>query len=216
MPAKSSAAVPRRRASCSSHPPAAPTAAPTPAPMSSSTAALPGPSALSRPAAAAAPAIATMTTGVAMPSLRPLSTVISWRIRDGTAGLVTTGTPECGVGRGQRRADEQGQPEPELGEEPGGQGPPEHDRQGQADAQQPHVAAHVPAQLLERQAGGVGEEHPHQGDLDQRGDTLRGRRAMDQPGPGQGRADSGEHDRSGQVRLLQPRRHQRPREQERR
>ena len=95
MPANSSPAVPRRRASCSSHPPRAPAAAPTPAPMSSSTAALPGAAALSSPAAAAAPAIATITTGVAMPSLRPLSTVISWRIRDGTAGFVTTGIPRA-------------------------------------------------------------------------------------------------------------------------
>ena len=84
------------------------------------------------------------------------------------------GYSECGVGRGKRRADEEGQPEPELGKEPGGQGPPEHNRQRQADSQQPHVAAHVPAQLLERQAGGVGEEHPHQGDLDNRGDSSPG------------------------------------------
>ena len=181
--------------------------------MSSSTAALPGPSALSRPAAAAAPAIASMTTGVAMPSLRPLSTVISWRIRDGTAGFVTTGIPSAASVGASAAPTRRASHEPELGEEPGGQGPPEHNRQRQADSQQPHVAAHVPAQLLERQAGGVGEEHPHQGDLDNRGDSRRGRRAIDQPGPGQGRADSGEHDGSGQVRLLQPRRNQRPREQ---
>jgi hypothetical protein len=55
----------------------------------------PTPSAPARPSADAAPAIATMTTGVAIPSLRPLSTVISRRIREGTAGLVTTGTPSA-------------------------------------------------------------------------------------------------------------------------
>ena len=39
--------------------------------------------------------MASMTTGVAIPSLRPLSTVISRRIREGTAGLVTTGMPSA-------------------------------------------------------------------------------------------------------------------------
>jgi hypothetical protein len=36
-----------------------------------------------------------MTTGVAIPSLRPLSTVMSRRTRDGTVGFVTTGTPNA-------------------------------------------------------------------------------------------------------------------------
>ena len=42
-----------------------------------------------------APAMATRTIGVAIPSLRPLSTVISRRTRAGTTGLVTTGTPSA-------------------------------------------------------------------------------------------------------------------------
>jgi hypothetical protein len=36
-----------------------------------------------------------MTTGVAIPPFRPLSTVIRRRTRDGTASLVTTGTPRA-------------------------------------------------------------------------------------------------------------------------
>ena len=44
---------------------------------------------------AATPAIATMTMGVAIPSLRPLSTVRSRRTREGTTVLVTTGTPSA-------------------------------------------------------------------------------------------------------------------------
>ena len=39
--------------------------------------------------------MASMTTGVTMPSLRPLSTVMRRRIRSGTAGFVTTGTPSA-------------------------------------------------------------------------------------------------------------------------
>jgi hypothetical protein len=49
----------------------------------------------SSPAAAAAPAIAIMTTAVAMPSLRPFSTVMRCRMRDDTRGLVTTGMPRA-------------------------------------------------------------------------------------------------------------------------
>jgi hypothetical protein len=36
-----------------------------------------------------------MTTGVAIPSFRPLSTVINRRVLDGTAGSLTTGVPSA-------------------------------------------------------------------------------------------------------------------------
>ena len=94
MPLNSSAAHPARRAHRSRPPPPAPTAMPTTTPIASSSTACPGPAPPS-PSTEAAPAIARTTTGVAIPSLRPLSTVISRRIRDGTALFVTTGTPSA-------------------------------------------------------------------------------------------------------------------------
>jgi hypothetical protein len=94
MPANPSAAHPARRAHRSRPPPPAPTATPTTTPIASSSSACPGPTPPS-PSTEAAPAIARTTTGVAIPSLRPLSTVISRRIRDGTALFVTTGIPSA-------------------------------------------------------------------------------------------------------------------------
>ncbi len=86
-PAKPSTAQPRRRATFTSRPPAPPTATPTNMPTASSVTVAAGPwPASSLPVAA--PARAIRTTGVAIPSLRPLSTLIRRRILAGTAELV--------------------------------------------------------------------------------------------------------------------------------
>ena len=72
----------------------------------------------SSPSADAAPASATRTTGVTIPSLSPLSTVISRRIRDGHDRVGDDGDAERRVGGRQRRADQQRQPHAQPGEQP--------------------------------------------------------------------------------------------------
>ena len=77
-----------------SHPPPAPTATPIASPIASSSSAATGPL-WAASSVAATPAIATSTTGVAIPSLSPLSTLISRRIRAGTAGLTIMLAPSA-------------------------------------------------------------------------------------------------------------------------
>ena len=77
-----------------SQPPPPPTAAPISRPSASSATAVPGP-VLAACSAVAAPAMATSTSGVAIPSLRPLSTLISRRILAGTAGLTIMPAPRA-------------------------------------------------------------------------------------------------------------------------
>src|SRR5690242_13318672 len=67
---------------------------PTSTPSASSAAAAPGPT-LAACSAVAAPAMATTTTGVAIPSLSPLSTLSSRRILAGTAGFTITPAPRA-------------------------------------------------------------------------------------------------------------------------
>ena len=175
---------PARRARRSSQPPPKPTAMPTPAPISSSTAALPASSALSE-------ACGGGRAGDREHDDRGGDAVVEAAL-DGDQladarrhhRVRHHGHPQRGVGGGQRRADEQGQPQPERREEPGGQAPPEHDRS--AAGRWPAAARSGPtsrAQLMHAEAGGVGEQHPHQGDLDQRRDRLRRRGAWTSPAP---------------------------------
>src|ERR1700749_4639617 len=76
-----------------SRPPRPPAAAPTRRPTASSATAAAGPCPAWPPPAA--PASATDTNGVAIPSLRPLSTLISRRILAGTSGLAIMPAPSA-------------------------------------------------------------------------------------------------------------------------
>src|SRR5580693_3581037 len=93
-PAKPPSAHPRRRATFTTKPPAPPASPPTSTPSASSATAAPGPM-LAACSAVAAPAMATKTTGVAIPSLSPLSMLSSRRIRAGTAGFTITPAPRA-------------------------------------------------------------------------------------------------------------------------
>src|SRR5580693_887269 len=93
-PAKPPSAHPRRRATFTTKPPAPPASPPTSTPSASSATAAPGP-VLAACSAVAAPAMATKTTGVAIPSLSPLSMLSSRRIRAGTAGFTITPAPRA-------------------------------------------------------------------------------------------------------------------------
>ena len=95
MPAASVEVQPLSRAIRSSAPPPPPTANPTALPIASSTSALLGEASGKLPAAAAAPAMQKVTTGVARPSFKPLSTLSARLIRIGTWGSATTGAPRA-------------------------------------------------------------------------------------------------------------------------
>ncbi len=73
-------------------PTAAPTASPIPISRSANCAQCPG---VSRLAPAAASATSAVTTGRTMPSLSPLSTFSTWRIRFGICRLVATALPRA-------------------------------------------------------------------------------------------------------------------------
>ena len=75
-----------------------------------------------------------MTTGVAIPSFNPLSTVIRRRIREGTAGLVTTGTPSAASVGGEGGGDQQAEPGTEPGKEPEREPPPDQQAERQTEA----------------------------------------------------------------------------------
>ena len=107
--------------------------------------------------------------------------------------------PEGGVGGREGGAHEECQPQPQARPEPRGQSPPEQHGQGQPDGEEADVAPDVTAQVAQRQTGGVREEHPDQGDLDEWGERSRLLRPLDQPGPCERGADDDEHDRRRQV-----------------
>src|SRR3954447_20104987 len=117
------------------------------------------------PPDAAAPAIAITTTGVTMPSLRPLSTVITRRIRGGTAGLVTTGKPSAAsVGASAapttsaRQAPNPGNSHAaHPGEQPADTPPAGQQGGRQADGEQPPHQRGVAAQVVDAHPGGIGE-----------------------------------------------------------
>ena len=93
-PAKPSAAQSRRLASLTSQPPTPPTTTPATSPRASSATAPPGPI-MDSCAAVPAPATATSTNGVAIPSFSPLSRLIRRRILAGTARLSITPAPSA-------------------------------------------------------------------------------------------------------------------------
>src|SRR5262249_33723809 len=94
------------------------------------------------------PASAIRTNGVAIPSLRPLSTLISRRIRAGTIALTIMPAPKAAaVGGRQSRADQHRKPDagsPDPG--PRQQGP-QADRRRQPDHQQANAQPHVRSQV---------------------------------------------------------------------
>jgi hypothetical protein len=105
-----SATQPRPRAILTSQPPPPPpTAASISRPSASSATAAPGPVLAARPAVAA-PAIATSTSGVAISSVSPFSTLISRRILALDRPVDHHARAEAGIGRRQCRADGQRQP----------------------------------------------------------------------------------------------------------
>lgn len=102
---------------------------------------------------------------------------------------------ERGIRRCQCGTDQQGEPDAEVREEPRRQTPPEQDRQGKADAEEPTVGAEVSTHLRKAQPGGIREEHPHECDLDERRQLFDGLHAAHQPAPREQTTDAHEHDR---------------------
>ena len=98
------------------------------------------------------------TTGRAIPSFNPLSTLSAWRIRTGTFGLLTTACPRAAVGGSENRRGYRGFPETQRVEQ-GRRQCAGADRQRQPDPQQAQREIVVSPQNLEinpRRIGGKG------------------------------------------------------------
>ena len=121
------------------------------------------------------------TTGVAMPSFSPLSTLSARRSRPGDSPVVDHLHAESGVGRGERSTDEAGERPREAVEEHRGQETTEHHRQRKADGEQPRRDREVAPQLREVHPGRIREQHQGQSDLsedvDRRGFDVNGERS---------------------------------------
>ena len=110
------------------------------------------------------------------------------------------GDAQRGVRGRQRGPHQQGKPHPESGKEPAGQAPAGEHGQRQPHSEQPHVESQPPAEVLDADVGGVGEQHPHKGGLHQGLEQVRGGGAVNQAGEGHQCPDQGEDDGRGQVR----------------
>ena len=121
------------------------------------------------------------------------------------------------IGRRQRRAHQQGEPDTHSVEQPERQQGPQADSQRQPDPQKPQAQAQVSAQVPQPHPGRVREQHQHQGDLCQCFDQLSGRHETQrrQRAVGQHQPGHDEHDRGGDVEPLQPRRQRPPRKDKR-
>ena len=158
-------------ARASSQPPTSPTPAPTPAPTSSPPAAL---STVVEWATSVltAPARKRLTNGVAMPSLRPLSTFSSRRIRFGIRGSSMIVAPSA-ASVGATMAPTVAATQSEMpGITPKAAAVPEADGEREADGQKPDRQTQVRAELVDVDPGGIGEQHQGQRDLGQRLDRL--------------------------------------------
>jgi hypothetical protein len=102
---------------------------------------------------------------------------------------------------------------PWLGNSHCASAPSGDDGEGQPDTQQPHDPSEVVAHLTERDACSVGEQHPHQGDLDEGLQRLCHRRRIDEARGGEQPTDGDEDDRRGQVRALETTGNDAPQEQ---
>ena len=153
-----------------------------------------------------------MTTGVAMPSLRPLSTLISRRIREGTAGLVTTGTPSAASVGASAAPISSASHMPSPGNSQAASPQPAAMVSGRPTASRRSTRPASERRSWIRNARRVGEQHPDEGDLDQRleASPAPGRRPRPAGGPAPPRPP---RTRSGaQVRPLQSGRQHAPQE----
>ena len=186
---------------------------PSDAPISSSSTA-PGPAPCAEPSAAAAPAIATRTTGVTMPSLRPLSTVIEPAHPGRDRGIGHEGAPSAASVGASAAPTSSASQTPSPPASAGGQAPsPASTVSGSAEAEQPHVDGAVRAQVVQRHPGGVGEQHPHQGDLGEELQDLGLDLRVQRGHVRQHDAHGDEDDRRGEVRALQSCRERAPAEE---
>ena len=214
-------AIQPRRALVTTTPPRYPTIAPMIRPPTRSTsAAMPGDDAVSSmtpsPITVAAAAMSAVTTGVAMPSLRPLSTFkrAPDRLRQ---GLVAHDAGAQGrVGGGQHGAQQRGELPRQVGEQRGGEPDADGEGERQPDGEQAGREAGAVAEVPRVDPGGVGEQEQREGDLGQPVHGVRLDRDVDD-GPrsvAQQESRGDEHDRSGHVEPLEPTRDHRPGEQE--
>ena len=162
--------------------------------------------------AVAAPAMKRLTKGVAMPSLSPLSTLISRRTPEGTRSSAMMDAPRAAsVGATMAPMAAATQSPLPAEEERGGRGAGP-DGEGEADAEEACRERGVRPQGPHVDPGGVGEEHEGQRHLGQRADGRGvqvevddGRRAV-----GDDHAEHDEGDRGRDVPALEARRDEAP------
>ena len=149
---------PSRRTTTSSLPPRMPTttAATIARPISfaASAAQCPDP----RPSSAITRLRNRVTNGVAIPSLRPLSTFSARRILAGTAGFVTTARPRAASVGARIDAISAAAAHPASGKSSSRRHGPESDRERQANEEQPNRQARIALHLAQPNGRGVREE----------------------------------------------------------
>ena len=159
-------------AALTSQPPAPPTATPTSTPSASSATrggrAVPAPRLGRRPR----PPCATNTNGVAIPSLRPLSTLISRRILAGTAGLTIMPAPSAASVGASAAPTSSASQIPALPSRANASSVPRPIVSGSASAEQPQVQARIRPQLAQPDPRRIREQDQGQGGLRQFLDQL--------------------------------------------
>ena len=94
-------------------------------------------------------------------------------MRVGTAGLADDGEPECGIGRGENRSDQQCRRERKLRKDQLRDHAADRDRQQQPDPEQPADETGVATEASEVHRRCIGEQHERQRDLGQQFNGLR-------------------------------------------
>jgi len=153
--------------------------------------------------------MATVTTGVAMPSLSPLSTFRTRRTRSGRVGHHRRA--ERGVRGCERSAHQQRDPDAHAGEQRRRQQRPGGDGERQPHREQAGVETQVGAQVWQPNPGRIGEQNPDQGDLGDDLDGLVRELRLDDVGHlGEDEPYGDEHDRRAEVGTSEPRREKPP------
>ena len=169
------------------------------------------------PASVSAIAIAMKNSGTHSPSLRPLSTLRPWRIRDGTRSSETTAWPSAASVHASTIASTQRLREARCRARRPRRQRPGDDRERQADPEQRTGTANSLAQRPQRDPRRVGEQHERQRDLGEQLHLLALDLEVEQPEhrPDEQAGGREEH-RARDVQPLQPPRDRRVGDQQRR
>ena len=119
------------------------------------------------PSTVAAAAMRAVTAGVAMPSLRPLSTFSERRMDAGSDSSDTTLALSAASVGAKHGAEQGGQLPRQVGQQRRSEPGTERERERQSDGEQAGREPGVAAEVLRVDPGGVGEQEQREGDLGQ-------------------------------------------------